>query len=184
MALPVIFIGHGSPMNAIESNEFTTQWQKIGQEIQPKAILMISAHWFVKETYIQNAHQPKTINDLYRFPKELYKIQYKVSGDPLLTQTILNRLTVPITVNNNWGIDHGAWSVLNQMYPNQDIPVVQLSINATLSPEEKFKIGQQLKGLRNEEILIIGSGNIVHNLSRFNVNLIDPYPWAKNLTNL
>lgn len=179
MTLPVLFIGHGSPMNAIEDNRFTREWKKLGQIIHPKAILMISAHWFVKGNFIQDTKHPKTINDMYGFPKELYELNYQVQGDSILSSTTLRRLTVPISVNNDWGIDHGAWSVLNHMYSNGDIPVVQLSVNAGATAEEKYKIGQQLKGLRDEEILIIGSGNIVHNLSHMSPNKKDPFPWAE-----
>lgn len=179
MTLPVIFIGHGSPMNAIENNNFTNEWKQIGERYKPQAILMISAHWFVKESYVQNTEYPKVINDMYGFPEELYKVNYQVKGDAFLSRAILERLTVPVSENNNWGIDHGAWTVLNHMYPDKDIPVVQLSVNAGASAEDKYKIGQQLKGLRDEDILIIGSGNIVHNLSRMNMTQTDPFPWAK-----
>lgn len=183
MTLPVIFIGHGSPMNAIETNPFSEQWQSLGKRIKPKAILMISAHWFTKHTYIQSTEYPRVINDMYGFPKALYEVNYQVKGDAILTRTLLERLTVPVEVNDDWGIDHGAWSVLNHMYPNRDIPVVQLSVHSGLSPEEKYKIGQQLRGLRNEGVLIIGSGNIVHNLSKMTPNRSDPFPWAEKFNN-
>ncbi len=183
MSLPVIFVGHGSPMNAIESNKFTEEWRKIGEQYKPKAILMISAHWFVKDTYIQDTDIPRVINDMYGFPDALYQVNYQVKGDATLSKSVRERLTVPININNDWGIDHGAWSVLNHMYPNRDIPVVQLSVNANASAEEKYKIGQQLKGFRDEDVLIIGSGNIVHNLSRVNIKLSEPYPWALQFNN-
>ncbi len=178
MSLPVIFVGHGSPMNAIENNRFTEEWKRIGERYQPNAILMISAHWFVKDTFVQTTLEPKVINDMYGFPEELYQVSYQVKGDPELSKTILERLTVPVSANDSWGIDHGAWSVLTHMYPKRDIPVVQLSINASASADDKYKIGQQLKGLRDEGVLIIGSGNIVHNLSRVNPNQPEAYPWA------
>jgi len=183
MTLPVLFVGHGSPMNAIMENEFTAEWKRIGEQVKPKAILMISAHWFVGNTYVQDTLSPKVINDMYGFPKELYEVNYKVSGDPVLSKTILERLTVPVSANNDWGIDHGAWSVLNHMYPDKDIPVVQLSIHSKVSPSDKYKIGQQLRGLRDEGIFIIGSGNIVHNLSKISAKTKDTYPWAEQFNN-
>lgn len=183
MTLPVIFIGHGSPMYARKKNPFSQQWQALGKRIKPKAILMISAHWFTRHTYIQNDEYPSVINDIYGLEKTLPQANYRVKGDAILSRTLLERLTVPVEVNNNWGIDYGTWSVLNHMYPNMDIPVVQLSVHSGLSPSEKYKIGQQLRGLRNEGVLIIGSGNIVHNLSKMDTNREEPFPWAEKFNN-
>lgn len=164
MRLPVIFVGHGSPMNAIEDNAYTRTWDALGRSIRPKSILMISAHWFTHGTFVQDAESPKIINDMYGFPDELYQVGYQVKGDSALTERILATLGDDVSVNNDWGLDHGAWSVLNHMYPDKSIPVVQLSVNRDLEPGAKFKIGQALSSLRDEDVLIIASGNIVHNL--------------------
>lgn len=180
MSMPILFVGHGSPMNAIEHNEYTREWDRIGQKIKPKAILMVSAHWFTKGTFVQDEENPMIINDMYGFPDELYKVGYQVKGSKSLTQNILNQLNQKVSVNNSWGIDHGAWSVLNHMYPKKDIPVVQLSINAMGTSEEHYRIGNQLKDLRDEEILIIGSGNIVHNLRRVSFDMTKGYEWNES----
>jgi len=176
MKLPVIFVGHGSPMNAIEDNNYTRSWAKIGQGIQPKSILMISAHWFANETYVQNADKPKIINDMYGFPEELYHVGYQVNGDKALTKKVLSGLNDQVIINNDWGLDHGAWSVLNHMYPKKDVPVVQLSVNRKLAPSEHFELGQALSFLRDEGVLIIASGNIVHNLGMVRFDLTGAHP--------
>ncbi|MDC7232862.1 MAG: 4,5-DOPA dioxygenase extradiol [Spirochaetales bacterium] len=171
MKMPALFVGHGSPMNAIEDNPFTREWKRIGLSVKPKAILMISAHWFTKGTRIQDKEEPDVINDMYGFPRELYELDYRVRGSKELTDTIIQSLSVPVDIRNDWGLDHGAWSVLTHMYPHKDIPVVQISVNAQASPEDHFKLGRELKTLRDEGVFIIGSGNIVHNLRRMDFNL-------------
>jgi len=178
MKLPVLFIGHGTPMNAIEQNAFTASWQALGKKMKPKGILMISAHWYTRGTWTQDSDMPSVINDMYGFPRELYAVNYAVHGDRQLTEKTLALLTPDIAINNAWGIDHGAWSVLTHMYPKRDIPVVQLSIDANKTPEEHFKVGQKLRRLRDEGYLIIGSGNIVHNLRRVAFNKTEGYEWA------
>ena len=178
MRLPVIFVGHGSPMNAIEVNAFTESWRKLGEQIKPKAILMVSAHWYTKGTYTQDVEAPPVINDMYGFPQPLYEVNYQVKGDLELTERILEVLGNEVSVNNTWGLDHGAWSVLVHMYPKRDIPVVQLSLDAYKTPEEHFALGEKLAQLRDEGYLIMGSGNIVHNLRRVDFHKNDGYDWA------
>lgn len=178
MSMPVIFVGHGSPMNAIETNAYTQEWRAIGKKIKPKAILMVSAHWFTRGLYTQDTELPEIINDMYGFPRELYEVNYQVHGNQELTQAILNRVSQKVQIQNDWGIDHGAWSVLNHMYPNKDVPVVQLSVDATGNPENYVRIGRELQALRDEDVLIIGSGNIVHNLRMVDFHQAGGYDWA------
>jgi len=178
MKMPVLFVGHGSPMNAIEDNEFTREWKRIGSLIRPKAILMISAHWFTKGSFTQDEENPKVVNDMYGFPDELYNLNYQVRGDSELSRLVLSSLTSPVEIRNNWGIDHGAWSVLVHMYPGRDIPVVQLSVDALGSPEDHYRIGRELRGLREKGILIIGSGNVVHNLRMVAFEKTGGYDWG------
>lgn len=182
--MPVLFLGHGSPMNAIEDNMFTKNWKNIVTEIEkPKAILSISAHWFTNGTKILNSEYPKTIYDMYGFPPELYKIIYKSPGSPEFAKITKNLIKSETESDNNWGYDHGTWSVLHIMYPNADIPVYQLSINKNASPLEHFNIGKQIKELREKGVLILGSGNIVHNLYRVDFKKENGYDWAYSFDN-
>lgn len=164
--MPVLFLGHGSPMNAIEDNEFVRGFKQIAQTIpQPSAILCISAHWLTKGTKVTAMSMPKTIHDFRGFPKELFEVNYPAKGSPELakiTQDILQPIQVEL--NHDWGLDHGAWSVIKHLYPNANIPVVQLSVDYNQSAQYHFDLGKQLNKLRNKGVLIIGSGNIVHNL--------------------
>lgn len=178
MKQAVIFVGHGTPMNAIEQNAFTASWRTLGEAIRPKAILMVSAHWFTKGTWTQDEKQPKVINDMYGFPKPLYEVNYQVNGDIALTNRIRECLGGTVDINNSWGIDHGAWSVLVHMFPKRDVPVVQLSVDALKAPEAHFEIGRKLSALRDEGYLIMGSGNIVHNLRKVNFHKADGEDWA------
>ncbi|MFG1486279.1 4,5-DOPA dioxygenase extradiol [Halobacteriovorax sp. RZ-2] len=164
--IPVIFLGHGSPMNAIASNEFTDQLRIIGKELpKPRAILMISAHWETQGTWITAMDKPKTIHDFYGFPKELYEIQYPAPGSPHLANEIVEMIGESVKLDHeNWGLDHGTWSLLKFMYPEANIPVVQLSLDMRKPPQYHFDLGKKLKVLRDQGVLIIGSGNIVHNL--------------------
>ncbi len=162
--MPALFVGHGSPMNAIEHNVFTEEWKQLGKKIKPKAILMISAHWYTRGLFVQDEEHPKVINDMYGFPEELYNINYTPKGNGELTKLIRESLSVPVQIRNDWGIDHGAWSVLVHMYPQKDVPVVQVSVNANATPQELYQMGRELRHLRDKGIFIIGSGNIVHNL--------------------
>ena len=177
--MPVLFVGHGSPMNAIEDNKYTREWEKIAREIpKPEAILSISAHWYTNGSKITDTPHPKMVYDMYGFPDELYRVEYNAKGSPelaYLTKSIINK---NVKIDNSWGYDHGTWSVLSKMYSEADIPVVQLSIDSSASAETQFKIGQEISTLREEGILIFGSGNIVHNLSRLSWEMEGGYPWA------
>ena len=180
--LPAIFFGHGNPMNAVTSNSFTEAWQCIGREMaRPKAILSISAHWFVPETGVTISTAPRTIHDFGGFPPELYQVKYPAPGDPVLARRIQKLLSpLDVTPDNSWGLDHGTWSVLRHVYPEANIPVVQLSIDETKSAAFHYEIGKKLAPLRDEGILIVGSGNLVHNLHTYawGRHLRDPYDWA------
>ena len=166
-SMPVLFIGHGSPMNAIQDNPFTHQLERLGQNLPtPKAILCISAHWLTAGTWVTQMSQPKTIHDFYGFPQELFDIQYPAPGDQALAKSIQSLSKRPIIHgdSSNWGLDHGTWAVLRKMYPQAQIPVLQLSIDMSEPPEYHLGLGQKLKLLRDQGVLILGSGNIVHNL--------------------
>lgn len=177
--MPVLFIGHGSPMNAIEKNDFSAGWKKIAQAIpKPNSILCISAHWMAEGTAVTGMEKPKTIHDFYGFPPKLYEQQYPAKGSPELAAKVKKLVKKEkVSLDSEWGLDHGTWSVLIQMYPKADIPVVQLSLNAYLSPEKHYQIGTELASLRKEGVLIIGSGNIVHNLMVMSPGA-PPYAWA------
>ena len=178
--MPVLFIGHGSPMNAIESNVFTNGWKAFAKTLPtPKAILMVSAHWYTNSLCTSDVTSPKMIYDMYGFPDELYRVNYPAKGSPELAKRLQILLGSQLSINNTWGIDHGAWSVLVHLFPKADIPLVQLSVNAHLEPLEFYDIGRKLRILRDEGILIIGSGNIVHNLGRVAWDMpTKGFPWA------
>lgn len=164
--MPALFIGHGSPMNAIETNEFTQSWQLLGQKIPtPQAILVISAHWLTKKTHITAMENPKTIHDFGGFPQALFDVQYPAKGNTTLAQEI-QQISQPnhIFLNETWGLDHGTWSILAQMYSQATIPVLQLSIDYDKPAAYHFELAQKLKNLRQKGVLIIGSGNMIHNL--------------------
>ncbi len=166
--MPALFLGHGSPMNAIEDNEFTRGFKKIAEDIpRPKAIICVSAHWETNGTFITGMEKPRTIHDFSGFPKSLYEIQYPAPGFPALGENVREILTsVDARLDFNWGYDHGAWSVVKHLYPAADIPMIQLSIDQNANPEKHYEIAGQLSELRKKGILIIGSGNMVHNLGR------------------
>jgi len=180
--LPAIFFGHGNPMNALLSNSYTEGWRRIGSETsKPKAILSVSAHWFVPGTGVTISTSPKTIHDFGGFPKELYQVQYPAPGDPELARRVQEMLKpLPVVLDNSWGLDHGTWSVLRHVYPDADIPIVQLSIDETKPPPFHFEVGRKLTPLRDDGVLIVGSGNIVHNLHAYawGRHMPDPYDWA------
>jgi len=177
--MPVIFIGHGSPENAIEKNEFSDSWKNIAKNIpRPKAIICISAHWTSNETKVTMMENPKTIHDFYGFPKKLYDMQYPAPGSVNLAESIIKTVkTVRVKPDLDWGLDHGTWSVLANMYPDANIPVVQLSLDESLPIEKHLEIGEELTKFRDEGVLIIGSGNAVHNLSAMNPSGKE-YEWA------
>ncbi|ETA78928.1 4,5-DOPA dioxygenase extradiol [Youngiibacter fragilis] len=179
MRMPAIFAGHGSPMNAILDNEYTKTWEKLGREIgKPKLILSVSAHWYTHGTLTSDLENPKQIYDMYGFPEELYRLRYEAKGSKTLSGRIIDLLGEGVTIDNSWGIDHGTWSVLCKMYPEADIPVVQLSIDADSRPERHYEIGRILSGLRDEGVMIFGSGNIVHNLGRIRWDMDGGEDWA------
>ena len=164
--MPVLFIGHGSPMNAIEDNEFSKRWQQMGKEIRtPKAVVVVSAHWLTKGTLVTAMPNPKTIHDFGGFPQALFDVQYPAPGSPELATEIQKLITNPaVELDHDWGLDHGTWSVVKHMYPNADIPVLQLSIDYYKPAAYHYELAKQLLALRKKGVLIIGSGNMVHNL--------------------
>jgi 4,5-DOPA dioxygenase extradiol len=174
---PTIFFGHGSPTNAIENNHFTTKWKEVMSGVEkPKAILVISAHWQTQGTRITGNLDLKTIHDFGGFPQELFDVQYPAKGDPEMAQSIAN--AIGAEVDMNWGLDHGAWSVLNQIYPEAQIPVLQLSLDVNKTPQQHFELAQKLAYLREQSVMIIGSGNIVHNLGMIGWNESQSNTWA------
>ena len=181
--MPVLFLGHGSPMNAIEENEFVTGFRNIAKGIpKPNAILCVSAHWETKGTFVTAMQNPPTIHDFGGFPKELFAVQYPAPGSPDLakeTKTLITK--TEIILDGKWGLDHGAWSVIKHLYPNADIPVIQMSIDYSQSPQYHYELAQQIKSLREKGVLIIGSGNMVHNLGMVEwkrLNETFGYDWA------
>lgn len=164
--MPLLFIGHGSPMNAIEDNEFVQGFKQMAETLpKPSSIICISAHWFTKGTMVTAMEAPRTIHDFYGFPQELYHQQYPAEGNPDLAEETKRLLkTAAVESDLEWGLDHGTWSVVKHLYPDADVPVIQLSIDYTKEPEYHFQLAQQLQILRKKGVLIIGSGNIVHNL--------------------
>lgn len=169
-------------MNALATNAYTDAWRRIGREIRkPKAILSISAHWFVPGTGVTVSTAPRTIHDFGGFPRELYQVQYPAPGDPELALRVQQLLMpLPVSLDNSWGLDHGTWSVLRHVYPDAGLPVVQLSIDETKPASFHFEIGRKLASLREEGVLIVGSGNLVHNLEAYawGRHMPDPYDWA------
>ena len=164
--MPVLFLGHGSPMNAIEENEFVAGFRNIGQTIQkPNAILCVSAHWETKGTFVTAMQNPPTIHDFGGFPKELFEVQYPAPGNPDLareTKSLIKKTEVGL--DDKWGLDHGAWSVIKHLYPEADIPVIQMSLDYHQTPQYHYELAKEIKSLREKGVLIIGSGNMVHNL--------------------
>jgi 4,5-DOPA dioxygenase extradiol len=177
--MPALFLGHGSPTNAMEDNEFSRAWADAAKALpRPKAIICISAHWETSGTSVTAMDRPKTIHDFYGFPRELYEMRYPAPGSPALarlTSQIVHG--VDIRADSDWGLDHGTWSVLSHMFPEAKIPVIQLSLDRTKSPEFHYELGAKLKSLRNKGILIVGSGNMVHNLGKV-VWQETAYDWA------
>jgi len=164
--MPVLFVGHGSPMNAIEENEFVQGWRILGKTIpRPKAILCISAHWETRGTYVTAMAKPPTIHDFGGFPKALYEVEYPAPGSPeLANETKLMITKTTVGLDEKWGLDHGAWSVIRRIYPEADVPVIEMSIDYSQSAQYNYDLAKELFSLRNKGVLIIGSGNMVHNL--------------------
>ena len=166
--MPVLFVGHGSPMYVIEDNEFTQTWQKLGETVPtPTAIICISAHWETRGTQVTAMSMPQTIHDFGGFPRELYEIQYPAPGDPELAKEVINVIKgSTVQADQRWGLDHGSWSVLSRMYPTAEIPVIQMSLDYNKSPGEHYELAKELVSFRDKGVLIIGSGNMVHNLHK------------------
>lgn len=164
--MPVLFVGHGSPTNAIEDNEFSRRWRKMGEELPvPKAILVVSAHWLTRGTHITAMEHPKTIHDFGGFSKELFDVQYPAPGNPQLAkETAALFHNVQVGLDHDWGLDHGAWSIAKQMYPHANIPTLQLSIDYYKPAQYHYDLAKELKALRKKGVLILASGNMVHNL--------------------
>lgn len=180
--MPAVFFGHGNPMNALQENAYTRGWSVIGKEVpRPKSILSISAHWYIPGTSVTAMPAPRTIHDFGGFPPELYEIVYPASGDPSLADRV-QALLAPMAVHTdrNWGLDHGTWTVLRHAFPRADIPVVQLSIDERKPSEYHFEVGKRLAPLRDEGVLIVGSGNLVHNLPAYawGRQATEPFEWA------
>ncbi|MFN2528944.1 MAG: 4,5-DOPA dioxygenase extradiol [Candidatus Baltobacteraceae bacterium] len=177
--MPAVFIGHGSPMNAITDTPFSRVWRTLGKQLaRPSAILAISAHWYIDRTAVTAHPHPPTIHDFYGFPKALHDVRYPAPGDPALADDVINLLKpLAVEADLSWGLDHGTWSVLLHMYPEADIPVVQIAIDASKPPAFHFELGQRLAALRERNVLLLGSGNVVHNL-RMLGDIHAQYPWA------
>lgn len=182
--MPVLFLGHGSPMNAIEENQFVTGFRNLAKTLpKPNAILCISAHWFTNGTKVTAMEMPRTIHDFGGFPQELFEVQYPAKGSPELA-TATKELLSPtdVELDHQWGLDHGAWSVIKHLYPDANIPVIQMSIDYTKSGQYHFELAQKLSELRTKGILIVGSGNIIHNLRLVDFRNINTdnygYDWA------
>lgn len=184
--MPIFFLGHGSPMNALLDSNYSRSLAKIGKTIpKPKAILVISAHWITQGTWITEMENPKTIHDFYGFPQDLYNIQYPAPGSPEISKHIRNILSdLNIQADFNWGLDHGTWSILKHMFPEAIIPVLQLSLDISKPLDYHFKFGKRLSQLRNNGILIIASGNLIHNLQKIHWEPnAKPYDWALEFNN-
>lgn len=181
-SLPAIFFGHGNPMNALRRNRYTEAWAAVGAEItKPRAVLCVSAHWYVPRTAITAMPLPPTIHDIGGFPRALHEFQYPAKGDPGLAKKVQDLLApVAVSLDQEWGLDHGTWSVLCHVFPQADVPVVQLSINSSQPAAFHYELGKRLAPLRDEGVLIVGSGNIVHNLACYAWRQpdIEPFDWA------
>ncbi len=179
--MPTVFIGHGSPMNTLAHNRYTEAWSQFGREVpRPTAILAVSAHWYIRGTAVTAMQTPPTIHDFGGFPQALFDFQYPAPGSPALAQRVREVLApLAVRADEDWGLDHGTWSVLAHVYPQADIPIVQLSIDATQPPAFHYDLGKRLAPLRDEGVLIVGSGNVVHNLGALNwKDDAPPYDWA------
>jgi len=181
-SMPAIFVGHGNPMNIIRRARWTEGWTALGAALpRPRAILAVSAHWYLPATMVTAMSHPRTIHDFGGFPQELYEVRYPAPGDPALAGRVRDALApIPVELDQEWGLDHGAWSVLYHIFPEADIPVVQLSIDRTQLPSFHYEVGKLLAPLRDEGVLLLGSGNLVHNLQTYQWDRPDvgPFDWA------
>ena len=187
--MPVLFVGHGSPMNGIEDNEFSRRWTEMAKEIpEPKAVLVISAHWFTRGTFITAMDFPETIHDFSGFPKELFDVQYPAPGDPDLAKETASLIhSTDVVLAHDWGLDHGTWSIVRHMYPKANIPVLQLSIDYTQGAQYHYDLAKEIVSLRKKGVLIMGSGNLVHNLRMVAWDRLNEpgfgFDWAKQINN-
>ena len=181
-AMPAIFFGHGNPMNALQRNPWTDAWTHLGETLpQPKAVLCVSAHWYVPSVAVTAVDHPRTIHDFGGFPRDLFEVQYPAPGSPPLASRVRDLLApLDVAMDTGWGLDDGTWSVLVHVYPQADVPVVQLSIDETRGPAFHYEISKHLAPLRDEGVLIVGSGNLVHNLHSYawGRHPVEPYDWA------
>jgi 4,5-DOPA dioxygenase extradiol len=181
--MPALFIGHGNPMNALQDNAYTRRWRTLGEGLpRPRAVLAVSAHWYVPGTAVTAMDAPRTIHDFGGFPRELFQFQYPAPGDRALARRV-QQLVAPLPValdDSEWGLDHGSWSVLCHLFPGADVPVVQLSLDETQPPDFHYELGRRLRPLRDEGVLVLGSGNLVHNLHAYawGRHPVEPFDWA------
>lgn len=188
--MPVLFIGHGSPMNGIEDNEFSRAWSSLGKQIpKPEAVLVVSAHWLTRGTFVTAMENPKTIHDFGGFPQELFEVQYPAKGSPAIAKETASLITsTNVGLDHDWGLDHGTWTVVRHMYPDADIPVLQLSIDYYQPAQYHYELAKQLATLRKKGVLIIGSGNMVHNLRMIDWRNMDTphfgFDWAIEMNEL
>jgi len=180
--MPVLFVGHGSPMNAIEDNEFSRAWRELGKELpRPSAVLCISAHWYTNGTMVTAMKAPRTIHDFFGFPKPLFDVQYPAPGSPEIAEQVASMIKeAKVQADASWGLDHGTWSVLCRMYPSADVPVLQLSLDGRQPSQFHYELGRELAALRDQGVLILGSGNIVHNLYEIDWGAGPPFTWAES----